>query len=505
MVRKMELSKGFLGKIFGRVAKAASEEAEQIDRELPYAVMVFTLMAASGVSLYESWKRMRKFDLLPRFKSEAEEVVRQVEVLGKDPLTVMYERAEKTSSKLYRDFLSGFVSSVKSGGKIVDFMRSKLRSIFELRSNAITRSIERLGTLVEAYAVMLIVTLCIYILYVVLSSTAMMEHLAKTSLPTSPYMAYLVAFVVMPMISIIFMLAAHNIQRSPLMSLKEVYMKAVPIGVTTTILLFIFAMIPSLSKLVAVLGWPGLVTIALVAISLPSAISYHRITKENSAAEEALPSFLRDVTEARKIGLSPEKSIIHAAKRKNYGLFSKFLELIRGQIEWGVPLRKIFENIRLKLRSWKALINLMIMIETIEIGGGPSHALEILTEYCEKEREVEINKRALLKPYIILSFVWSILIALTTTIVAITIYVLTQLTIPNISPSMLSSLQQQIGIFSIGIIVQCWISGFFVGKISEGTFAAGFKYSAMLAITAYISLVLAQNFLWGAYGMAPPT
>ncbi|RLI20014.1 hypothetical protein DRO54_07220 [Candidatus Bathyarchaeota archaeon] len=309
----------------------------------------------------------------------------------------------------------------------------------------------------------------------------------------------------MPMISIIFMLAAHNIQRSPLMSLKEVYMKAVPIGLAATILLFIFAMIPSLSKLVAVLGWPGLVTIALVAISLPSAISYHRITKENSAAEEALPSFLRDVTEARKIGLSPEKSIIHAAKRKNYGLFSKFLELIRGQIEWGVPLRKIFENIRLKLRSWKALINLMIMIETIEIGGGPSHALEILTEYCEKEREVEINKRALLKPYIILSFVWSILIALTTTIVAITIYVLTQLTIPNISPSMLSSLQQQIGIFSIGIIVQCWISGFFVGKISEGTFAAGFKYSAMLAITAYISLVLAQNFLWGAYGMAPPT
>ena len=146
----------------------------------------------------------------------------------------------------------------------------------------------------------------------------------------------------------------------------------------------------------------------------------------------------------------------------------------------------------------------MIMIETIEIGGGPSHAFEILTEYCEKEREVEINKRSLLKPYIILSFVWSILIALTTTIVAITIYVLTQLTLPSLSPEMLASLQQQIGIFSIGIIVQCWISGFFIGKISEGNFAAGFKYSAMLAVTAYLSLVLAQNFLWGAYGTSAP-
>ena len=496
--------KGFLGKIFGRVAKAASEEKEQIDRELPYAVMVFTLMAASGVSLYESWKRMRKFDLLPRFKSEADEVVRQVEVLGKDPLTVMYERAEETGSKLYRDFLSGFVSSVKSGGKIVDFMKSKLRSIFELRSNAINRTIERLGTLVEAYAVMLIVTLCVYILYVVLSSTAMMELLAKTSIPTSPYTAYIVAFVVMPLISIIFMLAAHNLQKSPLMNLKEVYMKAIPTGLAVMGLLCIFAFVPSLSNIASTLGWPLLVTIALVVASLPSAISYYRVSRENSAAEEALPSFLRDVTEARKIGLSPEKSIIHATKRRDYGRFSKFLDLIRSQIEWGVPLRKIFENIRLKLKSWTALINLMIMIETIEIGGGPSHAFEILTEYCEKEREVEINKRSLLKPYIILSFVWSILIALTTTIVAVTIYVVTQFTLPSLSPGMLALLQQQIGMFSIGIIVQCWISGFFIGKVSEGNFAAGFKYSAMLAVTAYLSLVLAQNFLWGAYGTSAP-
>jgi hypothetical protein len=56
-------------------------------------------------------------------------------------------------------------------------------------------------------------------------------------------------------------------------------------------------------------------------------------------------------------------------------------------------------------------------------------------------------------------------------------------------------------LFSIGIILQCWISGFFIGKISEGNFAAGFKHSAMLAATAYISLVLSQLFLAGAFGI----
>jgi hypothetical protein len=99
-----------------------------------------------------------------------------------------------------------------------------------------------------------------------------------------------------------------------------------------------------------------------------------------------------------------------------------------------------------------------------------------------------------------LAFVWSVLIALTTSIVAITIYVLTQITAPGASPTMFSAMQEQMVMFSIGIIFQCWMSGFFIGKISEGTFAAGFKYSAMLGATGYVSLFLSQGYLSSMLG-----
>src|SRR5271157_4852661 len=128
----MGASGGFIGKIFGSISKASSEEKEKTERELPFAVMVFTLMAASGVSPYDSWKKMRKLSFLPAFKKEADEVIRQVEVLGKDPLTVMHQRSESTNSKLYRNFLGGFVSSIRSGGKLADYMKSQLKTIFEL-------------------------------------------------------------------------------------------------------------------------------------------------------------------------------------------------------------------------------------------------------------------------------------------------------------------------------------------------------------------------------------
>lgn len=499
----MKAPGGFFGRVFGLFTRAASEEKEKVERELPFVVMIFTLMAASGVSPYDSWKKMRKLSFMSTFKKEADEVVRQVEVLGKDLLTVMYQRSEKTDSKLYRNFLGGFVSSVRSGGKIVDYMKSELKAIFELRHNAMTRSIEKIATLVEAYTVMLIVVLCTYILFVVFSSTNTLDLLANTSLPTSPIMSYLTAFLLMPILSLIFIMVAHNMQKSAFENLQDLYKKAAIIIAAVGIALLVFVLVPSLSESMKPVGLPEIVTIGLVVASLLPAIQYWRIAKINYNAEDSMPRFIRDVTESQKIGLSPEKSIIQATKRKDHGAFSKFLELMRSQIEWGVPLRKTFSNLRQEIRSWFVTINFAMMIETIEIGGNSAQSLEILSEYSEKERELQIDRRAMLKPYIVLAFIWSVLIAVTTTIVALTTYMMTTVVSTSLSTVAFAAMQDQIRMFSVGIILQCWISGFFIGKISEGNFGAGFQYSALLAATAYLSLILSQQFLSGMFGISP--
>ena len=495
---------GFLGKILGELNKAASEDREKTEAELPFAVMIFTLMAASGISPYDSWKKMRKLTFLPIFKKEADEVVRQVEVLGKDPLTVMYQRAEETQSKLYRNFLGGFVSSVRSGGKLVDYMKSQLKSIFELRYINLNRSIERIAALVEAYSVMLIVVLCTYILFVIFSSSSVMDLLASTSISISPSMSYIIAFVLMPVMSGIFILMAHNMQRSAFPDLKDLYKKAIIFTIPAFVVIGVFGVVKSLQDAIQPLGLPEIATIALVASSLPIAIQYYRISKINYNAEESIPSFIRDITESQKTGLSPEKSIIQATKRKDYGSFSKFLVLIRSQIEWGIPLRKTFENLKKEIRSWFVIVNFAMMVETLEIGGNSIQSLEILSEYSEKERELQVNRRALLKPYILLAFMWSALIAVTTTIVALTTTMMTGIVSSDLSSVAMIAMQDQLKVFSVGIIIQCWISGFFIGKISEGNFGAGFKIAAMLAATAYFSLVLSQVLLQDTFSMVSP-
>jgi len=491
-----------LSALFARVLQ--SDQASEIEYELPFAVMLFTLMAASGIALYDCWKRMRKVELLPRFQKEADDVIRQVEVLGYDPLTVMYKKAEQTKSKSYRDFLAGYVSSVKSGGNVLNFLKSKLRSIFEGQSASATRAIEKLGTLVEAYAVLLIVVLCMYILYIVIASTALLELIARTTTPSSPYLTYILIFFGMPILSLMFIALTSKVRKSNLLSIDEVYKSATALIVTVLATLLAIMLTPQLNFIGQSIGWPLLVTLGLLVVSIPPAIIYHKIATVNAAAEEAMPSFIRDVTEARKIGLPPEKSIIHATKRKGYGKFTELLTLVRSQIEWGVSLRRILENIKQKIRSWPVLVHFFILVETVESGGASTTALDILSEYSEKIRDIEANKRSILKPYILLAFIWSVLIALTTTIVAMTIYILSQISLPHVPAMTFTALNEQMLVFSVGIIFQCWISGFFIGKISEGTVAAGFKYSSMLAVTAYLSLLFSQNLLWIIYGLAPP-
>jgi flagellar protein FlaJ len=494
---------GTFGKLLAKLTKATSEEKENIEHELPFVVMIFTLLAASGVSPYDSWKKLRKLSFLPTFKKEADEIVRQVEVLGKDPLTVMRLRGEHTDSKLYRNFLGGFVTSTRSGGKMVDFLKSELKAIFELRHGEITRSVEKIATLVEAYTVMLIVVLCVYILFVVFSSTNTLDLMSGMSLPKSPVMTYLIAFVFMPVLSGIFILIAHNMQKSAFNDLKDLYRKAVICIVGSAVMIVVFALIPGLTDLIKPVGLPEIVTIGLVIGSAIPAVQYRQIAKVNYNAEDAIPYFIRDITESHKIGLSPEKSIIQATKRKSYGNFSKYLELMRSQIEWGVPIRKTFANIRKDIRSWFVTINFAMMIETIEIGGNSTESLEILSEYSEKEREQQINKRGLLKPYIFLALIWSVLIAVTTVIVSLTTTMMTGVVSDNLSAVAAIAMQDNLKTFSVGIILQCWISGFFIGKISEGNFGAGFQYSALLALTAYVSLIASQNLLGGMFSTMP--
>lgn len=95
--------------------------------------------------------------------------------------------------------------------------------------------------------------------------------------------------------------------------------------------------------------------------------------------------------------------------------FASLIAII--SVTYGFAVVKIFVSVKRKIQTWPVLVNFLIHVETIKMGGGSTVALEILTEYSEKQKDVETNKKSLLRPYVILAFIWSVLIALTTSMV----------------------------------------------------------------------------------------
>jgi flagellar protein FlaJ len=480
--KKMEL------KAKGKPKKQSKEYAAKIDSELPYFIALIALMASSGISPYHSLKKIMQFEILPIMRKEAASMVKQVEVLGVDPLNVMNKKAEETSSTLYQDFLAGYVATVQTGGSIVHFLKSKMWSIFDLHAALSKHSVTKLAGLVDAYMIIQVVILTMYIMFVSLAATPSLS----SSLPISASPGTMVLFMVLPSVmALMLMFISHKMTRSTYLGTEKILKKSAIMTFACVIPAIILSIIPMESKPIF-LGPTYIIALSLIVSSIKPILDYQKMQNMNASAERATPSILRDIAEARKTGLSPERCIVHGFKRKGYGLFSDVLNRAVNQLGWGVPLRKIYGNISSQVSSWLALVNFRILIEVIESGGGYADALDTLAQASEKAYNVEKEKQSMLKPYVMIAFMIMGITAFATLMVIDSFSSMAQLLAPGGSQINSPITNDMRNMFAASIVVQAHLVGLFIGKVVSGTFAAGLMYSAMLVATVLGAVVFAD-------------
>ncbi len=467
--------------VFGRKKFSETAKDPDLDRELPFAITLITLMASAGISPFESFKKIQNMDLLPATQKRSKTIVRQVEVLGEDPLTVIENNAKTSGSNAFQTLLSGYVATVRTGGSVDNFMKSKLRAAFDLQNTITKQSIQTLGMIVDAYMSVMVIAL---------SSFSMIVSMSAINLPIGNlppiHIINMIVLIVIPFISAIFIVVAHTMRRSTIINVDMMFRNYLFPLIGVGVLMFIVAFIPDINIAVTqYLSLPNLLLVLLIGASIPPMIKYERMARLNSSAERAMPIFIRSSVEARKTGLSPVKCIVQSSRGKNFGLFSKHLNVVADQLEWGVPLRRVFSNIRNEVKSWPVLMNIFILLEVIETGGGFADSLESLAESAERIQNLEAETREMLRPYIILPIMVTALLSFTT-IVLIQSFV-------SISTEPLSVITELTISLSITIILQSYLTGFFVGKITSGAFASGFKYAILLAVIAGIAIIVTSQ------------
>jgi len=458
----------------------AGERASALEREMPFAATYITVMASGGIPPYMSFKRLTAVELMPATRKEARSLIRDVEIFGVDPLSALEKLAKYNPLDIFRDFVSGYASTVIIGGDVIHFLETKAQEIFKRGSMRVKAAAERMGMLLESFIiVMVLMSLCFYILFSV-------EAIYSTGLDMgSGVIMY--TYVFTPLLSIVFLYLAHGMQpKSPLKEYRpyKVYALSSAIGILILMLLTgFFDMIPT-PPLQNLVDLPIAVSITLIVSVVPPAIVHQKIAGRKASMERGISNFLRDLTETRKTGLSPESCISNLSGR-DYGAFSKELKKMSSDIGWGIPMRNVIMTFVTKTKSWMSQIVMFLLLEAVDVGGGTIAMIESLARFNNMTQEVEKEKKMSVRPYMIMPYFGAILLVSTTLMTLLfttnTIAMGGEAAASSADTGFLSL------IFTVSVITHCYLIGLVCGKISEESLAAGFKHSALLVLIAIVA------------------
>jgi flagellar protein FlaJ len=449
------------------------KQSGKIERELPFFITIVSLLATSGFGPYTILQKVKEITLLPVIRAESVKILKRIDMLGVDPLTALSDSKDKPSSKAMGEFLSGYVSAIQSGGNVINYLKTKMQSAFERFENVEKQSVEKVNGIVHAWLTIQIVVLAIFILVAAIGSNPISTSSTGASQP--PYMLLIFA----PIMSVIFMKLVKNMISSniPEIKVKEIIKFGVPC-VSVAAILILSNVFSSMHINPYILG------VALIAASITPALKFQKIYRLNLDAESATPQILRDITEARKAGMGPEKCIIRACKRKDFKSFNKIANSISSKLEWGVSMDNLYTGLQNEIKNFQVLISFRILFEIITSGGGNVNTLDSLADTSERIYNIQKNKREMLQPYVIVGFMLITITGFTT--------LLTIDSFANVNE------QKNLGktdtnavdyvpfteFVSIAVVVTAWLAGLFIGKVTNGAYSGGFILSIFLtAIT----------------------
>jgi flagellar protein FlaJ len=456
----------------------ASERSSSLEREMPFAATYVTVMASGGIPPYMSFKRLTDVELLPATRKEARALIRDVEIFGVDPLSALEKAAKNNPLDIFRDFISGYASTVIIGGDVIHFLESKAQDIFKAGSMRVKAAAERMGMLLESFIiVMVLMSLCFYILFSV-------ESIYSTGMDMgSGVIMY--TYVFTPLLSIVFLYLAHGMQpKTPISEYRPYKVYAVSSAVAILLLFLLTGFFGIIATPIQELvDLPIAVAITLIVSAVPPAIVHQKIASEKSSMERGISNFLRDLTETRKTGLSPESCIANLSD-KDYGAFSKELQKMSSDISWGIPMRNVIMEFVKKTKSWMSQIVMFLLLEAVDVGGGTISMIESLARFNNMTQEVEKEKKMSVRPYMIMPYFAAILLVATT---LMTLIFTTQTVGMADTATASSNLEELTLIFTVSVVTHCYLIGLVAGKISEESLAAGFKHSALLVVIAIVA------------------
>ncbi len=448
-----------------------SSRASRLENELGFLVGYFSILAGGGMSLLSILRRIASFKIFPAASREANRILVDVDVYGKDPITALEKAAKYNPNRWFSDLLLGYTTILKTGGDHVNYLNIKLNQVFEERAASNKRSSETTDLIAETYLIVTVVLgITVYSLYLV------QTLISNTSAGLTN--VFFFSFIIVPITSSVFIWILDGVQAKwPYTDTRpyKQFLASLPVGIA------IF-FIPLPIKLYLHLS------IALLAMTIVPAFFATLYSRQRRGIEQMLPDFIRDVSEGRKIGLPPEGSIERLHGR-SYGPLTKSVEKMASQLTWGLSVKKVISSFTSKAYSWIAMVVVTLMLEVIEVGGGSVRGFSEMADFTRKTNMIESERRASLRGYIFVAYIAAVMVV-TTTFVFIFFFFQPSLSHLVGLGTQLTLSPEVVDLLLTASIFEAWVIGIVAGKMGASSVAEGFKHAAIMVVISLATVAI---------------
>ncbi|MEM4681949.1 MAG: type II secretion system F family protein [Ignisphaera sp.] len=461
-----------------------------VENELPFFMAYIATMVRGGYSLEKVIERVSQLKVFKAIRKEAQRVMTRIKIFGEDPVTALEKVASNHPSSKFRDIMLGYTTTLRSGGDVLHYLEIRTRELFEARATEVRGILNRLMSFLEVYIIFgVIVSVVIFVFFVVSAAISAAqalrtpEQLEGFSIDITTPSLY--NFFVLPVMGIAIALAIHiNQPRNPV-GFGETYTVLLTwIPISIAIFVIVLTVTGGMDIFMGRLGTQQVksavyaTSSALIALSVPPALKYRSLLKGHRGLVKATADLLRDISEVRKTGLSPEKCIILVSSR-NYRSLTPVVERSAAALSIGFSLEEALRKALKGVKEWFTIASFRFLTDSIIVGGGSPEVIDTLARFTQVLSELEEETRRRMRSQIFLPYFGAILLS---SIPIIILYML--LSIANIPIAKLSPL---LLVISLGSIVNSYMMGIIAGKASQTTIAAGFLHATILTTVSTIA------------------
>ena len=212
--------------------------------------------------------------------------------------------------------------------------------------------------------------------------------------------------------------------------------------------------------------------------------------------DDALPTFLSDVTGNAKTGFSLTRSLEMAADN-DYGALTKELKRMRAQLSWGIPFEDVIRSELRRLDSRIARRTFGVLLEANRAGGKVEEMLEAIQHHTMELHQIEKEVRNNLRPFTMTTYI-AVFIFLGIAIILIDTFFAGLISANKAAAGGEIAFQGLSGInlgeiksaFLQIALVEAVIGGLGAGKLGEASFAAGIKHIVILVVATVLAFQL---------------